>query len=65
MGHNSQGTILDKSIAFLVVLLPAIASAIAAFVVEVAPVLGRGYRKFMESRHKVAWLREIVTHAAF
>jgi len=56
---------MDKSIAFLVVLLPAIASAIAAFVVEVAPVLARGYRKFMESRHKVEWLREIVTHAAF
>jgi hypothetical protein len=56
---------MDKSIAYLVVLLPAIASALLAFFVECMPALAKGYRSFMESRHKVEWLREIVTHAAF
>lgn len=56
---------MDKSIAYLVVLLPAITTALLAIAVEVLPRLARGYRSFMESVHKVEWLREIVTHAAF
>lgn len=56
---------MDKSIAYLVVLLPAIASAVLAFLVECLPALARGYRSLVQSHNRVEWLREIVTHAAF
>jgi ABC-type Mn2+/Zn2+ transport system permease subunit len=56
---------MEKSVAYLVVLLPAIASVLALFVSEVLPGMRRGYGAFMASRHKVEWLRELISHAAF
>jgi hypothetical protein len=54
-----------KVVQFLVVLAPAIAIAIAGFVIEVGPAIKRSFGKFFQSAPTVEWIQELVAHAAF
>ncbi len=57
---------------YLVVLFPAIASAMVGFLVEVVPIIALGYRKLrvrvaliMDTEEHVVTIKEFVVHASF
>lgn len=55
----------STNFALLVAIAPAVACAAVGFVVEVVPMMKEGLKKLSTSAEKVAWVKEIVSHASF